>query len=72
MLTDDSLHRYLSDVAHVDIYWYIGSQLDLAPSKLPQLAKPISGSSTVPWRYHFNTGWIPTAIVSGCSPANVR
>ncbi|KAJ5981184.1 hypothetical protein N7499_001803 [Penicillium canescens] len=49
------LHRYLTAVAHVDIYWYIGSRLDLAPAKLPQLASPISGSSTVPWRYHFNT-----------------
>ncbi|CEJ59702.1 hypothetical protein PMG11_08314 [Penicillium brasilianum] len=49
------LHRYLTDVAKVDIYWYIGSQLDLAPAQLPRLARPITGSSTVPWRYHFNT-----------------
>ncbi|KAJ5887028.1 uncharacterized protein N7473_009702 [Penicillium subrubescens] len=50
------LHRYLADVAHVDIYWFIGSRLDQAPSKLPHLTKPLHGSSTVPWRYHFNTG----------------
>ncbi|CAG8888802.1 unnamed protein product [Penicillium egyptiacum] len=49
------LHRYLTDVAHVDIYWFIGSRLDVAPSKLPHLTTPIQGSSTVPWRYHFNT-----------------
>ncbi|KAJ5288893.1 hypothetical protein N7478_001923 [Penicillium angulare] len=49
------LHRYLTDVAHVDIYWFIGSRLDQAPAKLPHLHKPINGSSTVPWRYHFNT-----------------
>ncbi|KAJ6114723.1 hypothetical protein N7486_000501 [Penicillium sp. IBT 16267x] len=49
------LHRYLTDVANVDIYWHIGSQLDLAPAQLPRLARPITGSSTVPWRYHFNT-----------------
>ncbi|KAJ5115696.1 hypothetical protein N7456_000044 [Penicillium angulare] len=49
------LHRYLTDVAHVDIYWFIGSRLDQAPAKLPRLHTPINGSSTVPWRYHFNT-----------------
>jgi alpha-N-acetylglucosaminidase len=54
-----SLHRYLTDVANVDIYWYIGSQLDLAPARLPRLSRPITGSSTVPWRYHFNTGLAP-------------
>lgn len=50
------LHRYLADVAHVDIYWYIGSRLHLAPSTLPKLEVPLKGSSIVPWRYHFNTG----------------
>ncbi|KAJ5155130.1 uncharacterized protein N7500_010569 [Penicillium coprophilum] len=49
------LHRYLTDVAHVDIYWFIGSRLHVAPSKLPRLSRAIYGSSTVPWRYHFNT-----------------
>ncbi|KAJ5749368.1 uncharacterized protein N7511_011064 [Penicillium nucicola] len=49
------LHQYLTDVAHVDIYWFIGSRLDIAPSRLPRPTSPISGSSTVPWRYHFNT-----------------
>ncbi|KAJ5793419.1 hypothetical protein N7457_000018 [Penicillium paradoxum] len=53
--TLSALHRYLSDVAHVDIYWFIGSRLDVAPSGLPHLTSPIHGSSTVPWRYHFNT-----------------
>ena len=51
-----SLHRYLTDVVHVDIFWYIGSQLDIGPSTLPILNSPITGSSIVPWRYHFNTG----------------
>jgi alpha-N-acetylglucosaminidase len=51
-----SLHRYLTDVVHVDIYWFIGSRLNVAPSKLPNLTEPIRGFSTVPWRYHFNTG----------------
>ena len=46
----------MTDVAHVDIYWFIGSRLDQAPPKLPRLTSPIRGSSTVPWRYHFNTG----------------
>lgn len=50
------LHRYVSDVAHVDIYWYIGNRLNQAPAQLPRLSEPISGSSIVPWRYHFNTG----------------
>ncbi|KAJ5621454.1 hypothetical protein N7528_006237 [Penicillium herquei] len=49
------LHRYLTDAVHVDIWWFIGSQLDQAPAKLPRLSSPIRGSSTVPWRYHFNT-----------------
>ncbi|KAJ5111598.1 hypothetical protein N7532_002133 [Penicillium argentinense] len=49
------LHRYLTDVAHVDIYWFIGSRLHLAPSKLPALKAPLKGASMVPWRYHFNT-----------------
>lgn len=52
----NSLHRYLTDVANVDIYWYIGSQLNSAPAQLPALTTPMTGSSTVPWRYHFNTG----------------
>ncbi|KAJ5220380.1 hypothetical protein N7468_009584 [Penicillium chermesinum] len=33
----------------------LGAALDVAPSKLPRLSSPIHGSSTVPWRYHFNT-----------------
>jgi len=55
-LMNTSLHRYLTDVVHVDIFWYIGSQLDVGPSTLPNLDSPITGSSIVPWRYHFNTG----------------
>lgn len=51
-----SLRRYLTDIAHVDIYWFIGSRLDQAPAVLPCVTEPIHGSSTVPWRYHFNTG----------------
>ena len=53
------LHRYLSEVAHVDIYWFIGSRLHLAPAELPRLSAPLKGSSVVPWRYHFNTGVYP-------------
>lgn len=53
---ENRLHRYLTDTVHVDIWWGIGSRLDTGPSILPQLDKPISGSSIVPWRYHFNTG----------------
>ncbi|KAJ5227700.1 hypothetical protein N7489_008408 [Penicillium chrysogenum] len=50
-----ALHRHLTDVPHVDIYWFIGGRFDVAPSELPHLTTPIQGSSTVPWRYHFNT-----------------
>ncbi|KAH1545996.1 hypothetical protein KXX57_004166 [Aspergillus fumigatus] len=49
------LHRYLADVALVDIYWFVGSQLHLAPTPLPLLSKPLTASSTVERRYHFNT-----------------
>lgn len=58
------LHRYLTDAVHVDIYWFIGSRLDVAPSNLPRLDKPIHGSSTVPWRYHFNTGEIHITMIA--------
>jgi alpha-N-acetylglucosaminidase len=50
------LHRYLADIAHVDIYWFIGSRLDLLTGPLPTLCEPLTGSSIVPYRYHFNTG----------------
>jgi alpha-N-acetylglucosaminidase len=53
------LHRYLTDIAHVDIYWFIGSSLHVAPSYLPQPKSPIVSSSIVPWRHHFNTGQQP-------------
>ncbi|EED15329.1 alpha-N-acetylglucosaminidase, putative [Talaromyces stipitatus ATCC 10500] len=49
------LHRYLSDVAHVDIYWFIGSRLDQIDGQFPKLNEPLTGSSVVPYRYHFNT-----------------
>ncbi|KAB2570602.1 Alpha-N-acetylglucosaminidase, partial [Lasiodiplodia theobromae] len=49
------LYRYLADVVEVDIYWFIGSRLHLAPSELPSVNGTLSGASTVPWRYHFNT-----------------
>lgn len=51
-----SLHKYLTEVVHVDIHWFIGSRLDQAPPELPALEQPLKGSSVVPWRYHFNTG----------------
>nr|POE46831.1 alpha-n-acetylglucosaminidase [Quercus suber] len=49
------LRDYLSNYAHVDIYWFIGSRLDLAPVHLPPVNGTYNGSSIVPWRYHFNT-----------------
>ncbi|KAL6880015.1 glycoside hydrolase family 89 protein [Trichoderma longibrachiatum] len=49
------LHSYLADVVHVDIWWFAGSQLEDAPSILPQLSSPLNGTSIVPYRYHFNT-----------------
>ncbi|KAH8697216.1 glycoside hydrolase family 89 protein [Talaromyces proteolyticus] len=49
------LRRYLTEVAHVDIYWFVGSRLHTAPSHLPKLEMSLRGSSAVPWRYHFNT-----------------
>ncbi|TAQ86005.1 hypothetical protein B7494_g5668 [Chlorociboria aeruginascens] len=49
------LHRYLTDVLHVDIWWFIGSQLAQIPDELPGLNARIEGQSIVPWRYHFNT-----------------
>ncbi|KAI0400241.1 glycoside hydrolase family 89 protein [Xylaria palmicola] len=49
------LHAYLSGEAHVDIWWFIGSQLDEAPRKLPVLSAPLTGASVVPYRYYLNT-----------------
>jgi alpha-N-acetylglucosaminidase len=49
------LRRYLHDEAHVDIYWFVGSQLDEAASSLPRTNGTITGQSIVPWRYFFNT-----------------
>lgn len=52
------LRRYFTDVAHVDIHWFIGSRLDEAASPLPRPNSTISGKSIVPWRYYFNTGML--------------
>lgn len=49
------LRWYLTNYAHVDIYWFIGSRLHLAPQQLPQVNSTYHGASIVPWRYHFNT-----------------
>ncbi|KAF7591021.1 hypothetical protein BBP40_002039 [Aspergillus hancockii] len=48
------LHRYLTDVVHVDIYWFVGSRLHTTPKVLPTLNSPLKGRSIVPWRYHLN------------------
>lgn len=56
------LRRYFTDVAHVDIHWFIGSRLDEAASPLPRPNGTITGKSIVPWRYFFNTG--TSAVVS--------
>lgn len=58
------MRRYLTEKANVDIYWFIGSQLQLAPEVLPALSEPLTGSSIVPWRYHFNTGTGPSFELS--------
>lgn len=49
------LHRYFVDIAHVDLYWFIGSRLDQASPTLPRPNSTITGTSIVPWRYFFNT-----------------
>lgn len=49
------LRWYLSNIANVDIWWFIGSRLHLAPAQLPRLNQTYHGTSIVPWRYHFNT-----------------
>lgn len=49
------LHRYTTDVLHLDVYWFVGSRLYLAPSPLPKFEGSLTGASVVPWRYHFNT-----------------
>ena len=55
----ERLHRYLTDFAHIDIFWYIRSPVDTASTDLPQVGEPFHGKSVVPWRYHFNTGKSP-------------
>ncbi|TKA82717.1 hypothetical protein B0A55_01289 [Friedmanniomyces simplex] len=49
------LRWYLTTYAHVDIYWFVGSRLHLAPQHLSPVNGTYHGSSIVPWRYHFNT-----------------
>ncbi|KAF2684573.1 glycoside hydrolase family 89 protein [Lentithecium fluviatile CBS 122367] len=49
------LRRYLTDVANVDIYWFIDNRLDEVVSPLPRPRDTITGTSIVPWRYYFNT-----------------
>lgn len=49
------LRWYLNTYCNVDIYWFVGSNLNLAPQDLPKLNSTYHGSSIVPWRYHFNT-----------------
>ncbi|KAI0348305.1 glycoside hydrolase family 89 protein [Trametopsis cervina] len=48
------LYTYCTEVGGVDIWW-TGSRLHELPLQLPKVNKPITGSSIVPWRYHFNT-----------------
>ncbi|KKK12043.1 hypothetical protein P175DRAFT_0554948 [Aspergillus ochraceoroseus IBT 24754] len=48
------LHRFFTDIAEVDFYWFIGNRLD-ALSSFPRLSETLVGESVVPWRYHFNT-----------------
>ncbi|ORX98108.1 putative alpha-N-acetylglucosaminidase [Clohesyomyces aquaticus] len=47
--------RYFTDVAHTDLYWFIGNRLEDAASILPRPNRTITGKSIVPWRYYFNT-----------------
>ena len=49
------LRWYLTTYANVDIYWYLGSRLHLAPQHLSPVNATHHSSSIVPFRYHFNT-----------------
>jgi alpha-N-acetylglucosaminidase len=62
------LRRYFTDVAHSDIYWFIGSQLDQVTSPLPRPDGTITGESIVPWRYYFNTGSLSQCLSISSSP----
>ncbi|CAI6337202.1 unnamed protein product [Periconia digitata] len=48
------LRRYMVDVVHTDLYWFLGSQNESEPILL-RPDTTINGSSIVPWRYYFNT-----------------
>jgi alpha-N-acetylglucosaminidase len=58
------LRKYFTDVAHVDVYWFIGSRLEEAASPLPKPNGTLAGKSIVPWRYYFNTGMQKTVSFS--------
>ena len=49
------LRKYFVDIAHVDLYWFIGNRLDQISTPLPRPNSTITGASIVPWRYMFNT-----------------
>ncbi|OAA81128.1 Alpha-N-acetylglucosaminidase [Akanthomyces lecanii RCEF 1005] len=48
------LRHYANDVLHIDDFWFFQRSQKL-PNNLPLPAKPIAGSSSVPWRYNLNT-----------------
>ncbi|KAI0695655.1 alpha-N-acetylglucosaminidase [Cytidiella melzeri] len=48
------LYTYCTEYGGVDIWW-TGSRLQELATPLPKVGEPVSGSSIVPWRYHFNT-----------------
>jgi alpha-N-acetylglucosaminidase len=56
----------------VDIYWYIGSQLDLLPETLPIPSSTLTGKSIVPLRYHFNTGMLSFPLLYYSTPLSLE
>ncbi|EGN99592.1 glycoside hydrolase family 89 protein [Serpula lacrymans var. lacrymans S7.3] len=48
------LYTYVTEFGGVDIWW-TGSRLNELPSQLPEIGEPVTRTSLVPYRYHFNT-----------------
>lgn len=56
------LRHYSTDVLHLDTFWFVESSA-VVPKPLPLPSTTLTGQSTVPWRYNFNTGTPPTPLL---------
>ncbi|XWW98091.1 hypothetical protein V2A60_006087 [Cordyceps javanica] len=49
-----ALRHYANDVLNIDQHWFVDSVYEI-PEHLPPPKEPLTGASSVPWRYNLNT-----------------